>query len=105
MAPIFPVHQLDENGQIMYGADGAPMFDYGSTRPAGANANFNSIATLFDDKYGTNDDNVSGRTYISLGDLKDGPLQGLKLTANFGFDYVNRNNFTYYNPYSEMQPV
>ena len=34
-----------------------------------------------------------------LGDLKDGPLQGLKLTANFGFDYVNRNNFTYYNPY------
>ena len=99
MAPIFPVHQLDENGQIMYGADGAPMFDYGSTRPAGANANFNSIATLFDDKYGTNDDNVSGRTYISLGDLKDGPLQGLKLTANFGFDYVNRNNFTYYNPY------
>ena len=29
MAPIFPVHQLDENGQIMYGADGAPMFDYG----------------------------------------------------------------------------
>ena len=99
MAPIFPVHQLDENGQIMYGADGAPMFDYGSTRPVGANANFNSIATLFDDKYGTNDDNVSGRTYISLGDLKDGPLQGLKLTANFGFDYVNRNNFTYYNPY------
>ena len=99
MAPIFPVHKLDENGQIMYGADGAPMFDYGSTRPAGANANFNSIATLFDDKYGTNDDNVSGRTYISLGDLKDGPLQGLKLTANFGFDYVNRNNFTYYNPY------
>ena len=99
MAPIFPVHQLDENGQIMYGADGTPMFDYGSTRPAGANANFNSIATLFDDKYGTNDDNVSGRTYISLGDLKDGPLQGLKLTANFGFDYVNRNNFTYYNPY------
>ena len=99
MAPIFPVHQLDENGQIMYGADGVPMFDYGSTRPAGANANFNSIATLFDDKYGTNDDNVSGRTYISLGDLKDGPLQGLKLTANFGFDYVNRNNFTYYNPY------
>lgn len=99
MAPIFPVHQLDENGQIMSGADGAPMFDYGSTRPAGANANFNSIATLFDDKYGTNDDNVSGRTYISLGDLKDGPLQGLKLTANFGFDYVNRNNFTYYNPY------
>lgn len=99
MAPIFPVHQLDENGQIMYGADGAPMFDYGSTRPAGANVNFNSIATLFDDKYGTNDDNVSGRTYISLGDLKDGPLQGLKLTANFGFDYVNRNNFTYYNPY------
>lgn len=99
MAPIFPVHQFDENGQIMYGADGSPVFDYGASRPAGASSNFNSIATLFDDKYGTNDDNVSGRTYLTLGDLKDGPLQGLKLTANFGFDYVNRNNFTYYNPY------
>ena len=99
MGPIFPVHELDGNGQVKYGADGAPVFDYGSSRPAGASGGFNSVATLYDDKYGRDDDNLSGRTYIAIGDLKEGPLQGLKLTANFGFDYINRNSFTYYNPY------
>lgn len=99
MAPIFPVHQLDANGNIMHNADGTPIFDYGISRPAGASGNFNSVATLYEDKYGANDDNLSARTYINLGDLKSGPLQGLKLAANFGFDYVNRNAFTYYNPY------
>ena len=99
MGPIFPVHQFDANGQMMYGTTGAPLFDYGASRPAGASAEFNSVATLFDDKYGTDDDNLSARTYIALGDLKQGPLQGLKFAVNFGFDYVNRNSYTYYNPY------
>ncbi len=99
MAPIYPVHQLDANGQVMYDETGAPVFDYGSSRPAGASTNFNSVATLFDDKYGTNDDNLSGRAYINIGDLEEGPLQGLKFAVNFGFDYVNRNSMSYYNPY------
>ena len=99
MAPIYPVHQLDANGQVIYDETGAPVFDYGSSRPAGASSNFNSVATLFDDKYGTNDDNLSGRAYINIGDLEEGPLQGLKFAVNFGFDYVNRNSMSYYNPY------
>ena len=44
-------------------------------------------------------DNLSARTYAELGGLTEGPLQGLKLSANFGFDYTNSKSTTYYNPY------
>ena len=97
MAPIFPVYLKDENGKTVY-ENGKAAYDWGANRPAGANAGWHPIANLEEDKYLGVTDNLSGRTYVDLGNLKHGPLQGLKLSANFGFDYVNERSTTYYNP-------
>lgn len=98
MAPIFPVFEKDANGKTIYDESGKPVYDWGNNRPAGANAGWNPIANLKEDRYEGITDNLSGRTYIDLGGLKEGALQGLKLSANFGFDYVNSKSATYYNP-------
>ena len=100
MAPIFPVFEKDANGQTVLDNTGNPVFDYGANRPAGANSNWNMIATLYDDKYSTLSDNLSARAHVDLGGLKEGPLQGLKLTVNYGFDLVQQAGMTYYNPYN-----
>ena len=100
MAPIYPVFQKDASGQNILSPEGKPMFDYGDYRAAGANSGWNTIATLYDDKYENNSDNLSGRFFAELGDLKEGPLKGLKLSANFGFDLIGKDNLTYYNPYN-----
>lgn len=99
MAPIFPVYLRDAEGNVVLDALGKKVFDYGLSRPSGASGGFNSVATLYEDKYSSNSDNVSARTFLALGDLKNGPLQGLKLSVNLGFDYVNSYSSTYYNPY------
>ena len=97
MAPIYPVYLKDAEGKTVY-ENGNAVYDWGDYRPAGANAGWNPIANLYEDKYLGVSDNLSARTYIDLGGLKTGPLQGLKLSANFGFDYVNSRSTTYYNP-------
>ena len=100
MAPIYPVYEKDANGITVIDALGDPVFDYGTNRPAGANADWNTIATLYDDKYGSASDNLSARMYATVGDLKEGPLEGLKLSVNYGIDLVNNSVMTYYNPYN-----
>jgi TonB-linked SusC/RagA family outer membrane protein len=98
MAPIFPVYQKDAEGNTVYDSQGGKVFDYGTNRPAGANADWNTIATLYDDRYRTNRDNLSGRVFGELGDLKGTFLEGLKLSVNYGFDLINSAGLTYYNP-------
>ena len=100
MAPIFPVYEKDATGATVMDALGQPVFDYGANRPAGANANWNTIATLYDDKYSSTSDNLSARMYATIGDLKEGPLKGLKFSINYGVDLVNNAGMTYYNPYN-----
>ncbi len=100
MAPIFPVYKKDADGKNVLDVDGKPIFDYGTNRPAGANAEWNTIATLYDDKYENNSDNLSGRVFAEIGNFKDTPLEGLKLSANFGFDLIATDMLTYYNPYN-----
>ena len=100
MAPIFPVFEKDAEGNTIYDNLGNAVFDYGANRPAGANANWNTIATLYDDKYSSTSDNLSGRVFAEIGNLKNGPLQGLKLAVNYGFDLINAAGMTYYNPYN-----
>ena len=100
MAPIFPVFEKNADGTTVYDNLGNPVFDYGSNRPAGANSDWNTIATLYDDRYSTKSDNLSGRVFAELGNLKEGPLQGLKLAVNYGFDLINSAGMTYYNPYN-----
>ncbi|MBO7260105.1 MAG: TonB-dependent receptor [Bacteroidaceae bacterium] len=101
MAPIYPIYYRDRNNNGAYILDenGDKIFDYGDTRPSGQQQNFNSIATLYDDKYSSEANNLSGRTHIDLGGLKSGWSKGLTLTANFGFDYYNANSLQYYNPF------
>lgn len=99
MAPIYPVYVKNSDGSNLL-EDGKPVFDYGAYRPGGANANWNMIATLYDDKYNNTSDNLSGRAYVTLGDLKEGPLQGLSFISNYGFDLINASELQYQNPYN-----
>ncbi len=98
MGPIFPIYEKDAQGNTLLDGSGNPIFDYGASRPPGASGNFNSVATLYEDKYAANGDNVSARSYMSFGDTQSGILQGLKLSLNLGFDFANSNSMTYYNP-------
>ena len=103
MAPIYPIYYRDRNNNGDYILDeetGEKIFDYGNkTRPSGQQQNFNSIATLYDDKYQSETNNLSGRTHLSLGGMTTGWSRGMSLTANFGFDYYNGNVLQYYNPF------
>ena len=99
MAPIYPVYQLDDKDQIMYDSNGKKLYDYGKNRPAGAQPNFNSVGLLFNDKYYSNSDNLSSRSYLEVPFGENfGFLNGLKLSTNIGFDLVNARGTVYYNP-------
>ncbi|MCF0177786.1 MAG: TonB-dependent receptor [Bacteroidales bacterium] len=98
MSPIYPFYQRDANGNLILDANGNKQYDWGADRPSGASAGWNPVANLEEDKIISNNDNVSARTYVTLGGMKEGALQGLALTANFGVDYVNAFSKTYYNP-------
>ena len=93
MAPIYPVYKKNPDGSTVY-EEGRKVFDYGSSRPAGAQNNRNSVATLFDDDYYTLTDNVSTRAYVGFN------WKGLKFTSNIGVDNVNAYETTNYNPFS-----
>ncbi|MFA6759071.1 MAG: SusC/RagA family TonB-linked outer membrane protein, partial [Bacteroidales bacterium] len=98
MAPIYPVYMKDAEGNTIYDAEGNAKYDWGEDRPAGASAGWNPMANLEEDKYLGTTDNVSGRTFVQLGDLDYGVLKGLKLSVNFGFDYAMSKSKTYWNP-------
>ena len=99
MAPIYPVYIQDEQGNPILSETGEKQFDYGRTRPAGANPNWNPVATLFEDAYETSADNLSGRFHLNLlGAGISQAVSGLSFTTNIGFDYVNVNETTYWNP-------
>ncbi|WP_167605287.1 SusC/RagA family TonB-linked outer membrane protein [Maribellus sediminis] len=99
MAPIYPVYIQDENGNPVLDELGEKQFDYGLSRPSGANPNWNPVATLYEDSYETRADNLSGRFHFDLlGNGMGTSLTGLKLSTNIGFDYVNTNTKSYNNP-------
>ncbi|WP_329904033.1 TonB-dependent receptor [Porphyromonas pogonae] len=97
MPTIYPLYKLDENFNPI-NQDGKLVFDYGEFRPAGAIPNNNPVATLYDDKSNTDNDNLSGKTYINIENTKDNLLQGLKFALNFNFDLINYRAFSYRNP-------
>lgn len=99
IAPIYPIYIRNADGSYKLNAAGERQFDYGDTRASGASGGFNSVATLYEDKYGTESDNFSGRTYLEIGNFKDTPFDGLKFTTNLSVDYQNAAVMTYYNPY------
>jgi TonB-linked SusC/RagA family outer membrane protein len=99
MAPIYPVHILDENGQIVIGSDGKPTYDYGENRTAGAQNNWNSVAVLYEDAYFSNSDNlnISGYAAINLNE-KYGWAQGINAKLNVNSNMQNSRSTVYYNP-------
>lgn len=100
MAPIYPVYQRDpETGDYLRDADGKKQFDYGASRPSGQQTNFNSIATLYDDKYALTSYSLSARTHMDFMGIEDHWSEGLKFQLNFGTDYYNSQSMTYYNPF------
>lgn len=99
MAPIYPMYIRDASGNYVLDANGEKQYDWGENRAAGASAGWNPLANLKEDKYLNASDNLSGRTFVEFGGLKEGALQGLKLAVNFGFDLVASKAKTYYNPY------
>ena len=99
MAPIFPMYLRDSDGAYVLDANGEKQYDWGNNRPSGASAGWNPLANLKDDKYIRSNDNVSGRTFVELGNLKSGPLAGLKLSVNLGVDLISEKEKTYYNPF------
>ena len=102
MAPIYPVWERDPStGEIQIDGQGKPLFDYGRNRATGAQQNFNSIATLYDDAYYETRDNVSARGLVEFNtnDEKYGAWQGFTFSMNLGVDYTGGNYTYYYNPY------
>jgi len=100
MAPIYPVYMRDPaTGDYLLDADGQRQFDYGASRPAGQNGDFNSIATLYDDKYSLVSYSLSVRTHLDFMGVEKHWTEGLKFQLNFGTDYYNSNSMTYYNPF------
>ncbi len=101
MAPIYPIWERDSDGNIQVNALGEPLFDYGLDRAAGAQQNFNSIATLYDDRYFQTRENISSRSTVEFNtrDEKYGALQGFSLSMNLGVDLSNGAYTSYYNPY------
>jgi TonB-linked SusC/RagA family outer membrane protein len=100
MGPIYPIHELDENGQIKYDSGGRPIFDYGLYRGPGAQINFNSVALLYEDKYGSQSDNynLTGYTLIDFDNAKYGWAQGINFKVSANLSTQNATSMTYYNP-------
>ncbi len=99
MPPVYPFYQKDDSGKTVYDSNGKPLFDWGEDRPAGAAAGWNPIANLKEDRYFGMTDNVSSRMFLEYKGLEDSFLKGVKIAANFGFDYSNGKSKTYYNPF------
>lgn len=93
MAPIYPVYETGTDGNPVL-ENGERVFDYGSSRPAGAQNNRNCIATLFDDDYYITSDNVNlrGHLGISFGDLKFSTSIGADIINDYNTTMYNRNN-------------
>lgn len=100
MAPIYPVYMRDPaTGEFLLDENGNKQFDYGSSRPSGQQTDFNSIATLYDDKYEQGSYSLSARTHFDFMGVEDHWTEGLKFQLNFGTDYYNSQSMVYYNPF------
>lgn len=93
MAPIYPVYKIDASGDYAL-ENGQKVFDYGSSRPAGAQNSRNCIATLYDDDYYSISDNVNGRGRIGL------IWKDFRFDTNLGIDNVSTYQTTKYNIYN-----
>ncbi len=90
IAPVYPLYQRDANGNIKTDRNGNVVYDYGDGQ-AGYTRNWMSISNpLGDLVYNTQQylmDIFNGKWYAEIT-----PLEGLKLTASFGY-YVDNTRY------------
>lgn len=90
MAPIYPVYQKNTDGSDVL-VNSEKVFDYGASRPAGAQNNKNSVGTLFDDDYYNLAENINLRANLGVN------WKGFSLTTNLGVDSSHEYQTTNYN--------
>jgi TonB-linked SusC/RagA family outer membrane protein len=98
MAPIYPVFEVDANGDIVLDDTGKPVYDTGANRASGGTPNFNSVGQLFADKFYTNSDNLSTRAFteIALDEDKYGFAKGLSFKVDVNVTSYNARATSYY---------
>ena len=95
-APIFPVHGYDEKGNLVYDANGEPVYDAGTGQTAGTLSrpiatNQNVICSMLEDINRNKYHNLTTRSFIEIKFLKD-----FTFTTNYSYDYTNNNATTFY---------
>ena len=95
-APIYPVHGYDEQGNLVYDANGEPVYDAGTGQVAGTISrpvatNQNIICSMLEDINRNKYHNLTTRSFIEIKFLKD-----FTFTANYSYDYTNNNATTFY---------
>jgi TonB-linked SusC/RagA family outer membrane protein len=97
MAPIYPVFEVDAAGNTVYDDTGKPVYDVGPNRSSGGTPNYNSVGQLFDDKFYTNSDNFTVRTFseIALDDDRYGFIRGLNFKVDVNATAYNARTTSY----------
>ena len=91
MGPIYPVHEHDAAGNMIYDAQGKPQYDFGFGRAfmPGRHTIFENL----NDSQRLNRGVINARTYGTINITKD-----LKATANVSFDLQDSHEREYDNP-------
>lgn len=92
IAPIYPVHLHDANGQLVLDENGQPQYDFGDGRPFASGRH--TIYENLNDRQNQVRGAISARTFGSIH-----ILPGLKATAKLSFDIQDTQDRTYDNPY------
>lgn len=93
MAPIYPVYDRDENGNIYYDSRNRPVYDYGSgSRKRPHLGNSNALGSQNLDKRTYNSDYFSGNMFGEVSFLKD-----FKFTFRLGVENENTREMVFQN--------
>jgi len=97
MAPIYPVYEVDANGQIIVDEFGKPIFDLGTNRASGGTPKYNCVGQLFGDKFYSNSDNFGLRAFteIGLNDDKYGLFKGIGVKIDVNTNLQNARSTSY----------
>ncbi len=91
---FYPAWERDwTTGAFILDANDNRIWDFGSYRPSGAQANDNLPGSMAYDKQWTKRDAATIRTSLELL-----PFEGLSFKSSFNSDYTNRNDMEYNNP-------
>ncbi len=97
VAPIYPIHEHNEDGSYVIGPDGNKVYDHNATRPY--NGKFNPVEESYLDLSTSEQDALNSRTFATIKFM-----EGLTFTTNVSYDLLNAFNKTRYNNQMGDQP-